>query len=379
MLYFFQYAAIGIYFTYLNIYYREAGLSGTQIGVMNMITALAGVGGSIGWGYIADRTGENRFLIAGGAVFALLIAQAIPHVHTFWAFLGLGILSSLANSAPSTLIDSTTLSMLGENRQDYGRFRLGGSVGYVITTLSSGFFYDWSGLKAMFPAYGVIMLMFSIMALQLPAQKPEAHEEAQIKGSIRQLITAPPWILFSVCVFLVWIATTASITFLSVSLNAMGASQSLVGVSSTIGAIVEIPVMIYTAHLLRRYGPLPLLAIAMVIMIIRFILLGLMPVPEWSIWINILNGVAFPFYWNSAVTLANKMAPRGLAGTAQGALNSTMSLAGMASALLTGWLFDLMGANRLFLVMAVICLAALLLFIGGNIAKKTRMEYNMAA
>lgn len=374
LLFFFQYAAIGIYFTYLNIFYRQAGLSGTQIGVMNMIIALVGVSASIGWGYIADRTGANRYLIAGGAFIALIIAQLVPYVHDFWAFLGLGMLAALANSAPGTLVDSTTLVMLGEQRQDYGRYRLGGSVGYVATTLFSGFFYDWVGLKMMFPAYGIIMILFSVIGLFLPTIKPNSRPDQRGKSSILTLIRTPAWILFTLCIFLVWIAAMASITFLAVTLDAMGASQSLIGVSVTIGAIVEIPIMMFSARLLGRFGPVRLLAVAMVVMVFRFILLGLMPAPEWSVAINILNGIAFPFYWNSAVTIANKMAPPGFSGTAQGMLSSTMSLASMVSALLTGWLFDLMGANRLFLVMAGICLLALLIFIIGNLARKTRME-----
>jgi len=47
MLFFFQYAAIGAYYTFLNVYFRNAGLSGTSIGLLNMITALVGVGSSM--------------------------------------------------------------------------------------------------------------------------------------------------------------------------------------------------------------------------------------------------------------------------------------------------------------------------------------------
>jgi len=104
----------------------------------------------------------------------------------------------------------------------------------------------------------------------------------------------------------------------------------------------------------------------MVLMVARYFLLGWMPAPEWAVAINVLNGVAFPLFWTSSVTYANKMAPPGLAGTSQGIFNSASSLAAVVSSLLTGWLFDSLGSNGLFVVMAFCVLAALILFVAGN-------------
>jgi PPP family 3-phenylpropionic acid transporter len=88
LLFFFQYAAFGA-FSFLNIYFREAGLSGTQIGLINMTTAVISVGSAIGWGYISDQTGKPRLMIAIGAIGSLVLNQFMPFVNTFWAFLGL--------------------------------------------------------------------------------------------------------------------------------------------------------------------------------------------------------------------------------------------------------------------------------------------------
>ncbi len=364
LLFFFQFAAIGVFYTYLNIYYREAGLSGTQIGTINMTTALVGVAGAFGWGYLADRTGQSRLFIALGAVGSLLIAQFIPLVSAFWPFLGLGVLASLANSAPGTLVDSTILSMLGERRNDYGRYRLGGTIGYILTTLSAGFLFDQVGLRLMFPAYGVIMILFAGVALLLPSS-PVKVGGKQFKG-LSEIVRRPAWILFTFCVFLTWIASNASIMFLGVTLQAMGANQSLIGIAITIGAVVEIPFMMFSGVFLKRFGSRKLLITALILMIIRYTLLGVMQVPEWAVAINILNGPAFVFFWNSAVTYANQMAPPGLAGTVQGLLNSTLSLAGVVSAILTGWLFDILGPNQIFIVMAFSCLSAIIIVVVGN-------------
>lgn len=364
VLFFFQFAAIGVYYTYLNIYYRQAGLSGTQIGLINMTTALIGIASVAGWGYLSDLTGKNRLLIAIGATGGLAAAQVIPLMHSFEGFLIVACVGSVMGSAPMTLLDSTILALLGERREDYGRFRLGGSVGYIITALSAGFIFDRAGIQVMFPAYGVLMGAFVVVALMLP----DAPRRARVppRGEIGLLVRQPIWIILTISIFLGWIANNATIMFLGVSLQAMGANKSLIGVAVTIGAIVEVPFMFYSGPLLRRYGPVRLFLVGLTLLVIRNFLLGAMRAPEWAIAINILNGPAYVFFWNSAVTYLNKMAPPSLAGTAQGLLNSTTSLAGVVSSLLTGWLFDRLGPNGLYTVMAGCCLAALVIFASGS-------------
>jgi len=364
LLFFFQYAAIGVYFTFLNVYFHEAGLSGTQIGLLNMTTALVGVGSSVVWGYLADRTGKPRLWIALGVAGSLVVNQFVPYVQGFWAYLALGCLGSMMNSAPGTLVDSTALVLLGKRREDYGRYRLGGTIGYILTALTSGFLFQRIGLRAMFPAYGVVMLGFALAALLLPPAV--VRLEARSSAAFGKMLARPAWLLFITVLFLCWIATNASIMFLSVALSAMGAGQGLIGVTATAPAVLEIPFMFFSGALLRRYGSVRLMMVGMGLMMARFFLLGIMPDPSWAVLANLLNGPAFVFFWNSAVNYANQMAPPGMAGTAQGMLASTASLAGVVSSLLSGWLLDQLGPNGIFRVMAVLVLAALLLFAVGR-------------
>jgi PPP family 3-phenylpropionic acid transporter len=212
----------------------------------------------------------------------------------------------------------------------------------------------------MFPVYGAMMVGLAGVALLLP--DAPVRRKASKSGELNLLVRQPIWIILTVSVFLVWVAGYASIMFMGVTLEAMGASKGLIGVAVTIGAIVELPVMVYSSRLLRRFGPVRLLLVGFAIMALRNFLLGWMPAPGWAVAINMLNGLAFPFFWNSSVTFLNKLAPPSMSGTVQGLFNSTLSLAGVLSSLLTGWLFDQLGPNRLFTVMAFFCLAALLIF-----------------
>lgn len=374
LLFLFQYLAVGAYFIFLNVYWRQAGLTGTQIGTLNTTTSIIGVIGSIVWGYLSDKTGKPRLLIAIGAVGSLTIAQFIPLVHTFGAFFALTVLGSSLSSSLTTLVDGVTLALLGARSENYGRFRLGGSIGYILAASISGFIYDKTGLGLIFPVYGVIMGSFAAIALLLPniPVKFEQRAKAQLGRMIRQ----PAWVIFMVSVFLTWIGNYASILYLGVTLLSMGASQSIIGLSSTSAALIEIPFMAFSGWFIRKVGLVRLIILAIFLMMTRFVLLGLMPDPGWAFFINILNGPAYGLFATCIVAYAKAMAPSTLTVTAQGLLNSTIGLAGVVSAMLTGVLFDLIGPKNIFFVMAAFSLVAIISFSLGALRWKISTDAN---
>jgi len=264
-----------------------------------------------------------------------------------------------------TLVDGVTLAMLGARSENYGRFRLGGSMGFIVASAISGLIYGQTGLTVIFPAYGVVMGMFILTALLLPAipVKIEARPKAQIGAMIRQ----PAWIVFALSVFLIWLANYAIINYMGVALIRMGGDEGLVGIASTATALMEIPFMAFSGWFIRRFGLTRLMVTGMLIMVLRYTLLGLMPDPNWAIYINLINGPAFAFFATCSVAIARKLAPPTLIVTAQGFLNSIASLAGVVGALLTGMLFDAAGPQGIFMGMALSCLAALTLFLVGTL------------
>ncbi|HCE17566.1 MAG TPA: hypothetical protein DEQ80_06880 [Anaerolinea thermolimosa] len=367
LLFFLIYAGIGVNFTFINVFYASKGLTGTQIGLIAMVAALVGMVGAALWGYLADRTGQARLIMAGGAIGTGILALLYPLVTNFYQYLPLAGLFALGNSAMFTLIDSTTLTILGDQREEYGRYRLGGSFGYILTTFSAGFIYEKFGLVWMFPAYTVVMLAFTLSVLRLPVLSvPQTTHE---KGGLKAMVRQPVWIIFTLCVFLVWTAASGSINFLGVAIKTMGGSDSLIGVAATMAAVAEIPFMFFSGMIMRRLGQEKMFWISLLGFTARIGLYGLMPAPQWAIGINLLNGPSYVFFWNSAVNYANTIAPDAHKATAQGFFQATTNLASVASAILAGWMFDSLGPSGLFQVLALACLAAFIIF---GISRYTR-------
>jgi len=373
-LFFLQFVAVGVYFTFLNVYLKELGLTGAEIGFIGMTTGIVSMLGTFGWGYLSDRTGRPRVLIAIGAIGALLSAQLLPLVAqlglqpAFWYYVVVNGLVGIMNAAIMTLIDSTAIAMLGNQRQKYGRYRLGGSVGFIVGGIGAGYLYDWVGYGWMFPAFGAVMLVFAATAQLLPARVTRLAGSG--RSELGQMVRRPEWLILIISLFVFWIGYNISFVFNAVILKDLGASDQLISFAAVIGTIVELPFMANSGRLIQRFGAPRLLALGLLMQTVRFVLLSQLRVPEWAVAINMLNGPGYVFFWNSAVYLVAQLAPRGLGATAQGFLTSALNLAGIVSSALSGVLYDGLGYSGLYGVVAVICLGSLLLFVVGVVLRK---------
>ncbi len=370
-LFFTQYVAFGVYFTFLNVYLRSVGLTGSEIGFNGMVVGIFAMLGTFVWSYLADRTGRPRVLLVVGAVGTLAGAQLVPLVAAnslqpaFWWYVVINAFVGLMNAAINTLIDSTAVAMLGDQRHKYGLYRLGGSIGFIVGAVGAGQLYDRVGYGWMFASFAVVMLAFAGFTLLLPARV--ARVVGSGKQEIGRMIRRPEWLILILSLFVFWGGYSASFAFNGVILKAMGASDSLISYSAVIGTLIELPFMAYSGRLIQRFGPSRLLAVGLLIQAVRFLLLSQMRAPEWAIAFNLLNGPGYVFTWNSAVYLVARFAPPGLGATAQGIMASTLGLANILSSAASGVLFDNFGFSTLYILFAATSAVALVIFAVGRV------------
>ena len=168
VLYFFYFGSIGAYWTYLNVYYKEFGLSGTQIGLVNTFGPLVSIFAATLWGLLNDRLGNPRLLVRIAVPGAILAALGLSIAQSYLVIILFSCMMSLFISAVIPLMDNTTLRLLGDQRDRYGRIRVGGSVGFILTSLASGYLYDITGLRWIFYSYAVLMGLLLLVAGGLP-------------------------------------------------------------------------------------------------------------------------------------------------------------------------------------------------------------------
>ncbi len=347
VLYFFYFAGVGAYWSFINVYYKSLGLSGTQIGLVNTAAPLVAIGAATLWGVLADRLGQPRKVLAIALPGVILSALALSTVRPFGLIVLFACLLALFNSATIPLLDNTTLRLLGERRGQYGRYRVLGSFGFILTSLGAGYLYDLTGLTWIFYVYAAILALMLLAAFGLPGQ-PVRLAGGSVWRGMGQMIRQPAWVLFAVASILLWMSNTGSMNFLGITIEDLGGAKRLIGLASMMAAVTEIPILLNSERLMARFGPVRLQVAAFAAFIVRGALLAIMPSAGWAVPISALGGAAFSLFWISAVTYANDSAPDHLKTTAQALLFALLNLAGMAGSLVSGWLYDTTGHSGLF-------------------------------
>ena len=270
VLYFFMFAGMGIFFPFLNVYYKSIGLSGTQIGLINTLGPLIAIFAGPMWGLLSDKLGRLRLLLAVIILGSIISVLGLGLVKTFFAILGLAAVFNLFGCAIQPLVDSYNLALLGEHRERYSEQRLWGTFGFLASSLFAGSLFERVGLRYLFPGYALCLGLLLFTLIWLPPAATRMGRTV-FKG-FTQMLRQPIWLIFAAAVILVMIANNSWLNFLGITVTEMGAKDSLVGWMWSVGALSEIPVMLFGTRLLRRWGAKKIMAAGFFFYGVRLIL-----------------------------------------------------------------------------------------------------------
>ncbi len=363
VLYFFFFAAVAVYTVYINVYYYKIGMSGVQIGWINSLAPLISILGSPPLAMLSDRWRRPRLMMAVAAAGLIAAVLGLSAVRVFVWVLPLAGMWSLFNNFLEPALEAANLAMLPGQNEDYGRQRVWGTVGYIVASLVSGVVFEVTGLSWMFISYFILMLVTLACIPTLPAAPALPHSDLRI--NMRGLVTQPAWLFFAASLIPLWIAVNGMYAFLSVYLTGMRASASLIGSVSSVGALTEVPVMLFSAFLVRRLGLRKMLVTAYAVFGLRMLLYGLMPAPGWSLPITLTHGLTFGLFWVAGVIYINELTPENLRSTSQTLFFAIINLAGVIGAPAGGWVLDNLGGGVLFQMYAVLCALGLLILLAG--------------
>jgi PPP family 3-phenylpropionic acid transporter len=363
--YFAFFAAMSCLMPYLVLHYAQLGLSGRQIGLLAAIPPVITLLAAPLWGGIADATRQHRRVLML-AISGSLILVFVLSLTTSLLWLLPVIVAYAFFSAPiMPLVDNSVMAMLGPRRDQYGKQRLWGAIGWGTAGAVAGMLIDRDGLRWAF--YG--FFLFTAFELLLATRMPIAPGAigARFGRGLRVLLTNRRWVLFLITIFTAGIAAAIVNNFLFLFLDGIGASRTLMGFSLTVATLSELPIFFYSDRLLRRWGARGLLAVALGAYALRMFAYAWMPAPGWVLPISLLHGLSFSAMWVAGVSYASAIAPPGLGATAQGLFTgTTMGLGAAAGALLGGFLFDAVGPGVTFVVVGIAVLAGLAFFLSTN-------------
>lgn len=357
--YFFWFGALGALLPYWGLYLKDAGFAPSRIGAVFAILLGTKMVAPNVWGWVADHYGRRLTIIRLATAAAALAFLCVPQVDGFLALALLMVAYGFFSNASLPQFEAVTFSHLGHRDHEYGRIRLWGSVGFILSVLALGGLLEWT-TTAVVPWWIVAALTgLFVVSLGVPeAGHDEAHEHGEGFWSVlRQPHVAA---LFVVC-FLAQLSHGPYMSFFSIYMEGHGYGRATIGVLWALGVIAEVAVFAALPRLAAAFGLRRLMLAAMALTALRWSLLAAFPgllavvVPA-----QLLHLASFGIYHGVAVSLIHRIFRGRLQGRGQ-ALYSSLSFGagGAVGALASGYLWELLPSYGIFAAAAVVALAAL--------------------
>ena len=349
----------GFLFPFINLFFRQQGLSGTEIGLLSTIASLAALIVAPWWGRRSDMTSHPRRLLQFGLLATALCNLALSQQTIFaWMalFVTLDVVLSV-NVAPFS--DVVALTVI-KGKAGFGSIRLWGSLGWAVTALLGGWLIEQTGLFTMFAGYAISgFISIALLAiLKMPRwgqQHPDRTEATPAVHSWRATFAA----LFRdrtlsglmLALSILWFSLNGLRQFAPVCLTQLGAGEAIIGLASTIGAAIELPAMWWVDRLGRRRSPGSLLRLSFLLYIAVALSVVIAPTVPVILFSHVIDGVAYSFFAVASVLLIAEVAPNRQVTTMMAIFTVTLpSIVRMISAPVSGWVFDARGAYALYVI-----------------------------
>lgn len=355
-IYFFVFVgAIGFYAPFVNIFYREQGLSGAEIGLVVTVGSIVGLFAAPLWGRWSDAGASlprilQLGLIATGIMLVILSRQ---NVFAMVAIV-VGILG-LCSSGLFPLSDALALRISEARRAAYSSIRVFGSAGWAVIVFFSGWVFEYTGVVAGFYGGAIMMaaaagLMFWIPASEtkaLPTQRP--RERGGLTNAMRTVRHTRPLFGLALALIVRGILSDGHLQFGNIYLEQLGATTWIIGIASMVQATVELPGMLLADHVLRRVGATRMLLLSFLITGGKLLLVLVYPAVLTIIITRAIEGLAFSFFTIGLINYITGRAPSTQMATMLALFTVTLTaFIQILGAPIGGVVFDAVGAYWLY-------------------------------
>ena len=237
------FAHIGFFNPYLPLWLKDLGLGLVAISVLTSVQAATRLFAPYIWGWVSDHSGERVRLMRLGAAVALASACLLwLTLSPLW--LGVVLLVMFTHTSAMMPMSEAAMSHLvsqgGQfDAKRYGRVRLWGSIGFLVTVFVAGAWFEAFGMQQ-FPTMTVLSLLAVLLsAFWLPDLKEAAHA-GHAALPVSDVLRQPAVRWFFASAFFHVLSHIGIYVFFSLYLDALGYSKTWIGVMWAVSVVVEI-------------------------------------------------------------------------------------------------------------------------------------------
>jgi PPP family 3-phenylpropionic acid transporter len=237
------FAHIGFFNPYLPLWLKDMGLGVVDISLLIAVQAATRLFAPYAWGALSDHTGERVKLLRLGASVALVSSLGLFLDLGFWwlavvlllMFTHTSFMMSMSEAAMAHLVSAGGAF----DARRYGRVRLWGSLGFLVTVLVAGAWFETFGMTY-FPAVTALtLLVVVISAWRLPDLKEAVHPH-DVRSAVWPVLRKPAvqWLFASL--FFHVLAHMSIYVFFSLYMDSQGYSKTVIGLLWAMSVLAEI-------------------------------------------------------------------------------------------------------------------------------------------
>ena len=347
------FAHAGFFTSYLPLWLKSQGLGLVTISMLTSIQAATRLFAPYGWGALSDHTGERVALLRYCALAALVVSLGLA---LDWGLVWLGAVLLLLYTHTSSMTPMSEAAMAelvsrdgGFNAQRYGRVRLWGSLGFMLSVLLCGMWFDRFGMQGFPGVTWLSLLVLLASSAWMPNTKEAVHTQ-QPRPPIWPILRqrAVRWMFVS-CFFQV-LSHTGINVFFSLYLDALGYSKTTIGLLWAVSVVAEVAWFFTQSRWLPRFGLPRWLMFAALAMAVRMVLTASSAHVLWVLVLaQTLHALTFAAHHGACIALLSHYFPGRLRGRGQ-ALYTVLGYGcpGVLGALMGGYISSKYGLAQVY-------------------------------
>jgi len=358
-----------IILSFLPLYLKYKGLTGTEIGWVLAIGPFASLISQPFWGYLSDKYKTVKRMLVLSVIGMLIASMLFFQMNHLLAILIFGAILYFFSSPVGALSDSLAQRRANELQVSFGTIRTWGSIGFAFSSLIVGEVLTNIGVQFMVWPYVIFGTILLIIAFTVRDIKPD-KTPVQF-ADVRQIVTNKPFIFFLLIIMFITITHRANDSFIGIYITELGGNESLVGFAWFIGVISEAAVFAFAGFWFRKFNPITFVIFASILYTVRWLIYGIAMSPYLIISLQVLHGLTFGVFYVAAFDYVTKVIPKLLQSTGHLIFYSVLfGVSGIIGSMGGGMVIEAFSGQTLYVNMSVLDLIGTVCFIGYKFGMK---------
>ena len=275
------YISMALYSPFISAFFTSRGMTPGQIGILMSVSPLCAMLIQPFWARLSDRTGKRRLVIQILCVGCALAILNYVRAYSFAAILFSIICYGFFYSAMLPLTDALVVQSAKESGVRFSMIRLCGTLSYAVIVFPVGFLIKGSyDILFYLTSASFIVTLFVYFGFRGTDQAPIKTRGTGQKlwDKDKKMRRGEP--LFHtkliICVllsaFILMLCMNYNFSFMGVLLLQKGYAPSILGVLNCISALSEVPILLVSDKLMKRFSAMQLLFLAMGSVVLRLLL-----------------------------------------------------------------------------------------------------------